>query len=88
MGVSRADYSVKNWRNLTISNPKQDLHNINAHTKFGENPLMFTRYYPERKNGWTDGRRTDRWADGRTGGRTHWRPTWNHNTLPLLCGGV
>ena len=30
--------SVKNWLNLPISNPKADLHNINAHTKFGENP--------------------------------------------------
>ena len=43
MGVSRADYSVKNWRNLPISNPKPDLYNINAQTKFGENPLMFTQ---------------------------------------------
>ena len=41
MGMSRADNSVKNWRNLPISNPKPDLHNINVHTKFGENPLMF-----------------------------------------------
>ena len=43
MGVSRADYSIKIWRNLPISNPKPDLHNNNAHTKFGENPLMFTQ---------------------------------------------
>ena len=28
---------------LTISNPNQDLHNINAHTKFGENQLTFTQ---------------------------------------------
>ena len=35
IGVSRTDNSVKIWRNLTISNPKPDLHNINAHTKFG-----------------------------------------------------
>ena len=42
MGVSRADNSVKIWRNLPISNPKPDLNNINAHTKFGENPLLFT----------------------------------------------
>ena len=41
MGVSRADNSGKNGRNLPISNPKPDLYNINAHTKFGENPLMF-----------------------------------------------
>ena len=79
MGVSRADYSVKKWRNLPISIPKPDLYNINARTKFGENPLMFTCYHPETKNGRTDGRTTD--------GRTHGRPTWNHNT-PLLCGGV
>ena len=49
MGVSRADNSVKNWRNLPISNPKPDLDNINAHIKFGENPLLFTRYSPETK---------------------------------------
>ena len=40
--LSWADISVKNWWNLPISNPKADLHNINAHTKFGENPLTFT----------------------------------------------
>ena len=43
MGRSQADNSVKNWRNLPISNRKPDLHNINAHTKFGENPLLFTQ---------------------------------------------
>ena len=43
MGVSRADNSLKIWQNLPISNPKSDIHNINAHTKFGENPLMFTQ---------------------------------------------
>ena len=26
-----------------MSNPKADLHNINAHIKFGENPLRFTQ---------------------------------------------
>ena len=39
----RADKSVKIWQNLPISNPKLDLHNINAHIKFGENPLKFTQ---------------------------------------------
>ena len=29
--------TVKKWRNLPISNPKQDIYNINAHTKFCEN---------------------------------------------------
>ena len=61
MGVSRADNSVKNWRNLPISNPKPDLHNINAHTKFGENPLCLLKLSSENKkrmdgqmNGLTD----------------------------------
>ena len=55
MGVSRADNSVKIWRNSPVSNPKPDIHNINAHTKFGENPLMFSRYHLETKNGRTNG---------------------------------
>ena len=63
MGVSRPDNSVKIWRNLPISNPKRDLHNINAHTKYGENPLMFTRYHPETKNGRKDVRRKNRHTD-------------------------
>ena len=58
MGVSRADNSVKNWRNLPISNAETDLHNINAHTKFGENQVIIRK----RK---TDGR-TDRRTDSRT----------------------
>ena len=72
MGVSRADNSVKNWRNLPISNPKPDLHSINAHTKFGENPLMFTQViiWKRKRDGRTDVRtmdgRTDRWTDSRT----------------------
>ena len=41
--MSQADNSVKIWQNLPINNPKPDLHNINAHTKFGKNPLMFTQ---------------------------------------------
>ena len=57
MGVSLADNSVKNWRNLLISNPKPDLHNINAHAKFGENPLLFTQVIVrKRKYGHVSGR--------------------------------
>ena len=80
-GVSRA--TVKNWRNLAISNPKPDLHNMNAHTKFGENPLMFTQVIIRKQK-----RMEGRIYDGQTDGRTHGRPTWNHNTPPLLCGRV
>ena len=43
MGVSRADNSVKIWRNLPISNPKPDLLKVNAYSKFDENPLLFTQ---------------------------------------------
>ena len=62
MGVSRTDNSVKNWRNLPISNPKPDLHDINAHTMFGENPLMFTQVIIRKRK--MDGR-MDRWMDSR-----------------------
>ena len=44
MGVSEADNSVNILRNLPISNP-----NVNAYSKFDENPLLFTRYHPETK---------------------------------------
>ena len=43
MGVSRADNSVKIWRNLPISNRKPDLLNVNTYSKSGENPLLFTQ---------------------------------------------
>ena len=68
MGVSRAGNSVKIWRNLPISNPKPDIHNINAHTKFGENPLMFTQVIIRKRK--TDGRTQDGRTDGRTDTRT------------------
>ena len=67
MSMSRADNAIKILRNLPNSNPKPDHNNINAQTKFGENPLMFTRNHPETKYGrmevqLTD-ERTDRYAD-------------------------
>ena len=31
------------WRNLLKSNPNPNIHNINAHIKFGENPLRFAQ---------------------------------------------
>ena len=43
MGVSRADNSVNILRDLPISNPKPDLLNVNAYSKFYENPLLFTQ---------------------------------------------
>ena len=43
MDVSQADNFLKNWRNLPFSNPKPDLFNVNAYSKFGENLLLFTQ---------------------------------------------
>ena len=54
--MSRVDL-CQNLTNLLISNTKLDLHNINAHTKFGENPLMFTQVLIRKQN-------TDRRMDG------------------------
>ena len=62
MGVSRAENAIKILWNLPISNPKPDFQNIDAHTKFGENPLMFT----SRNEKWTDVQLTDRQTDGHT----------------------
>ena len=44
-GMWQADNSVKNWLTLPISDPKPDRHNINAHTKFGENSLKFIKLF-------------------------------------------
>ena len=35
--------TVKNWQNFPTSNPKTDLHNIKAQTKFGENAFSFIK---------------------------------------------
>ena len=57
MGVSRADNSVKIWRNLPISNRKPDLFNVNAYSKFYDNPLLFTQVIMwKRKYGRVSGR--------------------------------
>ena len=39
----------KKWQILPISNPKADLHYINAHTKSGENPLKFIKFMSRKK---------------------------------------
>ena len=61
MGVSQADNAVKILRNLSISNPKPDLHNINAHTKFGKDPLIFTQVIIRKRK--MNGRTDDGWTD-------------------------
>ena len=47
--MSWAGNSVKNQRNLPISNPKPDLHNINAHTKFGKYLLQTAANYAKNR---------------------------------------
>ena len=61
--MSQANNSVRNWRKLSISNPKPDLHNINALTKFGENPWNLLKLLSANKI-------TDGGTDGRTHGHT------------------
>ena len=57
MGVCWADNSVNILRNLPISNPKPDLLNVNAYSKFDENPLLFTQVIiQKRKYGRVSGR--------------------------------
>ena len=57
MGVSRADNSVNILQNLPISNPKPDVLNVNAYSKFDENPLLFTQVtMRKRKYGRVSGR--------------------------------
>ena len=75
-----ADNSVKNWQNFPISNPKPELHNINAHTKFGQNPLVFIQVTIWKWN--TDGHM----YDSRMDGLTHTHPTWNiiHCHYPVV----
>ena len=56
--------SVKNLRNLPISNPKPDLHNSNAHLKFGKNLLIFTQVIIQKQKykRMVDKQQTDGWT--------------------------
>ena len=81
MGVSWADLRLKlpkfaNSQSQTRSPQYQCTHQVKIHWC-----LLKLSSGNEK---WTDGRTTD----GRTDRLTHGRPTWNHNTPPLLCGGV
>ena len=40
---SESIFKIKNRQNLPISNPKADLHYIDAYTKFEDNSLIFTK---------------------------------------------
>ena len=66
MGVSRTGNSVKIWQNLPISNPKPDLHSINAHTVWWKSIDVYSSYHPETKYRWTDGWTDIRLMDGHT----------------------
>ena len=86
MDVWWADNSVKNSRNLPISYSKPDLYNINAHTKFGQNPLMFTRVIIRK---WNTDVRMDRWMDiGQTVGWTERHTDGQRETIIHDSGGV
>ena len=76
MDMLWADNSVKDWGNLPLSNPKPDLLNINAHTKFSENLLIFTLIVRKQKYECT----YERWMDGQTDGQTD---SWMTTLKPL-----
>ena len=61
----RADNSVNIWRNLPISNPKPDLHNINAQTKLVKIHWCLLKLSSENEKR-TDGRMTDGRTDRHT----------------------
>ena len=42
--MSRAHNSIKNWRNLPISNPKPDIHNINAYIVWWKSIEIYSNY--------------------------------------------
>ena len=46
-----------------LANLKPDLHNINAHTVFGENQFIFTQVIIWKQK-WMDGCMYDRWTEG------------------------
>ena len=65
MDKSRADNSLRIWWNLPISNHNPDLHNIKAHTKYGENLKLSSRNEKKMDESMTDGR-MDGWTDTET----------------------
>ena len=60
--VWQADNSFKKSLNLPITSPKPDLYNTITHTKFCENPLIFTCYRLETKI-WMDRRMDTRMSN-------------------------
>ena len=70
----QADNCVKYWQNLPNSNFKADLHNINAHTKFDENPLTFTQVIIWKQE--TKIRTGVQQTDERTQGQPTWYVWW------------
>ena len=78
---------------MSISNPKQDLHNINAHTKWVDNSVNNWQNLPISNSilqyQCIDHLETkiqmDGWTDRQ---QTEECLIWNHNTPPLSCGRV
>ena len=86
MGVSRADSTIKIWRNLSISNPKQDLHNISAQNNLVKIHWCLLKLSSRKEIGmdrqtdvWLTNGAMNGWMDRWMDGQTHGRPTWNHN---------
>ena len=64
--MSLVNNSVKNWRNLSTSNTKPDLHNINAHIVQCKSTDIYSNYCLETKiqmEGWIAGQMYERRTD-------------------------
>ena len=78
MDMWRAGNSIKNWWNLVISNPKPDLHNINAHTN-----LVKIHWCLHKLSSWKE---IYRWTEGHmTDGRTE---KWTSNVKPQYPASI
>ena len=66
---------------LPISNPKPDRHNINAHTKFGDNPLTFSQVIIPKRKIQMNGHTTDRRMDG----TTNMKPLCHYHVAGIPC---
>ena len=78
MGMSRADNSINIWWNICPLAIPNQISTISMHI-----PSLVKIHWRLLKLSSGKEIRTD--ALQMTDGQTHGRPTWNHNTLPLLC---
>ena len=65
--------------------PLSELHNINAHTKFGENPDIYSSYCPEMKI-WMHVHMTDGHTNNQLSNEIYKGCLWQQRTLRMKTG--